>query len=160
MGYDERRASEFFQEALKQIKTYKEQNKEMTKFVQRGIYDKFFRAGQIYQEIGSFEKAEQCYDLAWKYAPYEDSRAQISEAINSLDKAKLQKRSGLEKKVFSIMAIVTLLTSLFFISADLTGHVISNPLTNDMKWVGLCFFICGLIFTLISIRGKHFSKDL
>ena len=62
--------------------------------------------------------------------------------------------------ILSFMAIVTLLIGLFFVSADFTGYVIANPLTNDMQWIGICFFTCGLFFTFLAVRKKYFSKHL
>jgi hypothetical protein len=64
------------------------------------------------------------------------------------------------KDVYGVMAIATLLASLFFVSSDFTGFVISNPITNDMQWIGLCFFICGLVFSLLAVKAKYFSKHL
>ncbi|MFA5071416.1 MAG: hypothetical protein WC511_03565 [Candidatus Pacearchaeota archaeon] len=71
-----------------------------------------------------------------------------------------QESNGLEKKMWSIMAVLTLLASLFFVSSSLTGFAISNLTTNDLQWAGLCFFACGLVFAFLFLRKKYSSKHL
>lgn len=80
----------------------------------------------------------------------------ISELLSDLEKKANDFPSG---NFLGVISISTLLTGLFFVSADFTGYVVANPLTNDMQWVGLCFFACGLVFTFLAIRKKYFPKN-
>ena len=95
------------------------------------------------------------------------SRWKSRNSKNKKEKTFSELLSDLEKKAndfpsenfYGILAISVLLIGLFFVSADFTGYVVANPLTNDMQWIGLCFFACGLVFTFLTIRKKHFCKN-
>ncbi|MCK9595590.1 hypothetical protein M0R19_00165 [Candidatus Pacearchaeota archaeon] len=54
----------------------------------------------------------------------------------------------------AIISVLSFLFALFFISSNLTGFAISNTRGNDSNILGLCFFVCGLVFTFIYFKNK------
>ena len=63
--------------------------------------------------------------------------------------------------ILMIFAISSLLVSLFFLYFDLTGFAISNFSSQNFKWVGLGFFVLGLIIAFVFLsKKKRFSKHL
>ena len=126
--------------------------------------------GELYEKAGDlrlkekdFAFAEDDYIKAQRFGyPYDSKKKKsIEEKIISL---RLQKKraSEFEKgsdsvwKSYSyvILAITSLLAALGFVSMSLTGNVIGGLEQNDSKWMGLCFFICGLIFSFIYLKNK------
>jgi hypothetical protein len=80
----------------------------------------------------------------------------FSELLSDLEK----RASDFPNTTWSIMAISTLLTSLFFVSSSLTGFAISNVSPDNTQWIGFCFFACGLVFALLLLKKKFISKHL
>lgn len=154
----EESASELVKEAIRDMKRMGD-----SMFLKRGVSDKFYKAGELYKKGNMWREAVRAYELSAKYAPSESYREKAKEGISSIyeeqaEEFSKRESSGIEKKVLSVMSITTLLIGLFFVSLDFTGYVVANPLTNDMQWIGLCFFTCGLVFTLVAIKQKYFSK--
>lgn len=54
----------------------------------------------------------------------------------------------------AILSIASFVFALFFISTNLTGYATSLVSVNDSKWLGFCFFACGLIFAFIFLNSK------
>lgn len=101
------------------------------------------------------------YKTAIKKAPIEESR--INKKINSIDKLinnslsqlEVKKTRLLEDKLFIfITSIVILSASLFFSLYSLTGNAISILHQEDFRWMGLCFFLCGLVFAFFYLKGR------
>ena len=154
---DYQRAVELYKSAINQLKQNVKTQRELTPFVKRNISKTFLDAAKLFEKSGKVEYAKHGFEGALKYAPNTDYQERAREGISRLKKSE---QGGLEKQLFSIVGIVTLLFGLFFVSVDFTGYVISNPLTNDMQWIGICFFTCGLFFTFLAVRKKYFSKHL
>jgi len=85
---------------------------------------------------------------------------------NSLGKVaeeviKAEKFMGLEKLLghkknftFAILSVISLVFALFFVSSNITGYSILNINYNNLQWIGLCLFICGLTFAFLYFRKK------
>ncbi|MCK9568304.1 hypothetical protein M0R72_05125 [Candidatus Pacearchaeota archaeon] len=129
-------------------------------------------AGDKWVETENFIKAEGNYRNAeiYGYTHDKESADRVKDKINRIrfkrkyflpnDPIDAPKKSKLEKKLWSIMSIITLLTSLFFVSSNLTGFAVSNFTTGDLQWAGLCFFVCGLVFAFLFLKKKYSSKHL
>ena len=58
-------------------------------------------------------------------------------------------------KSFLILSVLSFLVALFFLSFNITGFVVSYNNIHDFKWLGSCFFICGLTFTFLYFINKN-----
>lgn len=154
---DYQRAVELYHDAVEQLKHNAKTQKELTPFLKRDISETFFKAAELFEKSGKLDYAQHGYEGALKYAPNKAYEEKAREKVHSIE---IKKLGGIEKKVLSIMAIGTLITSLFFVSSDLTGFAISNISSDNLQWIGLCFFICGLVFSFLLLRKKIFSKHL
>jgi hypothetical protein len=115
----------------------------------------FERVGDYYKSAEKSLEANKNYNKAKIYAnSYENISERIKAKIEDVTPA-----SGLEKllppkKLPAFLAIASLLASLVFVSSSLTGNVITQISQNDSRWMGLCFFLCGLVFSFIYLRKK------
>ena len=149
-----------------------------TGFMRRSPLHKAEEIGKNYEDLGAywekegnFVKAEDNYRNALIYAyPHDKEKEQeINIKMEQLRlKRKLQynfprqkvSNSTLEKmartltqKRFGFFSITFLLISLFFVSLNFTGNVILAELNPDIsKLLGICFFICGLVFSFIYLK--------
>lgn len=55
---------------------------------------------------------------------------------------------------WAILSIASFLLALFFVSTNLTGYATSIASVSDSKWLGFCFFACGLVFTFVFLNSK------
>jgi len=127
-------------------------------------------AGDKWVEAENFIRAEGNYRNAevYGYTHDKESADRVKNKINKIrfkrkyfspsDPIDAPKKSKLEKRLFSVMSIVTLLTSLFFVSSNLTGFAVSNFTTGDLQWAVFCFFVCGLVFAFLFLRKKYSVK--
>jgi hypothetical protein len=141
------------------------------------IGKKYEEAGDNWTESGNFIKAEDNYRNAniYGYAHDTKNEKRVQAKIDSLRlKKKLTlafpsiKKSTIEKMVEdeenrikflpAVISIASLLFALFFISSNLTGFSVFNLTYNNSRWIGSCFFICGLIFTFIYLKIKTKKK--
>ena len=100
--------------------------------------------------------AKRDYDLALDLAPTKKKKTSLQEGLGkrlgNLEKA-LEQR-GKKISILTIPIITLLLISLCFASFSLTGNVI-GPLTSDgSRFVGLCMFLCGLVFVFYYFKNK------
>lgn len=151
------RAVELYQSAVDQLTRNTETQRELTPFLKRNISETFFKAAELFEKSGKLDYAQHGFEGALKYAPNKDYEKKAREGLAAVHKSQ---QGGLEKQVLSIMSIVSLLASLFFVSSNLTGFAVSNFTTNDLQWAGLCFFACGLVFVFLFLRKKYSSKHL
>jgi len=106
--------------------------------------------------------------------PIKDIKANIQKInLSSLEKAvgfgTKQEQKKNKKKLFepgfwdrvfkpnypaAILGIASFVFALFFISTNLTGYATSLVSVNDSKWLGFCFFACGLVFTFVFLNNK------
>jgi hypothetical protein len=56
---------------------------------------------------------------------------------------------------YGILSIASLAAALFSISFNLTGNAIGDIESSSFKWMGLCFFACGLVFALFFSKNKN-----
>jgi hypothetical protein len=69
------------------------------------------------------------------------------------DIRKTIRESNLEKEVFAIASIISLVSALFFTSINLSGHATSS-LASDSSLLGIVLFVLGLVFAFIFFRSK------
>lgn len=126
------------------------------------MVDAYENAGESWKDAGDFANAQRAYEMALRYVPDED-KGRIKGKLKDLGSEKARTFSflaglkrGLEKKSvsFAILSIITLLSALVFVSSNLTGNTILGLTEGNSRWIGLCLFMCGLIFTLLYIKGK------
>ena len=68
----------------------------------------------------------------------------------------LEKRSssGMLQRASGYLAIISLAAALLSISLKLTGSVVGPAATNS-KWIGLCLFLVGCMFTFFYLKAKR-----
>jgi hypothetical protein len=126
------------------------------------LYEK---AGDFRAKADDFAYAEDDYIKAERYGfPYhQGKKATLNEKINELHEQKtrlvLSERAKEEPRLgylhgFAILSITSLLAALGFVGISLTGNVIAGMGQTDSRWMGLCFFICGLVFSFLYLKGK------
>jgi len=71
-----------------------------------------------------------------------------------IDRKKERRVVGDLEKAVSIVAIASLLGSLFFIASNFTGNVIGNLNSNSTSAIGIILFLVGLIGTFFYFRRK------
>jgi hypothetical protein len=130
------------------------------------IGDLYEKAGDLRAKAADFAYAEDDYVKSERFGyPYHaGKKAILNEKINDLRLQKSSKslvnrtkegpQSSSFGKGFAILSITSLLAALGFVSISLTGNVIAGLGQNDSRWIGLCFFICGLIFSFLYLKGK------
>ncbi len=61
---------------------------------------------------------------------------------------------GLSKKFYVFLSILSFVFALSSVTFNMTGNVVGESLYNDVNYLGLCFFLCGLTFTFFYFRKK------
>ncbi len=62
---------------------------------------------------------------------------------------------GIEKHFsFAMSSLICLVFALVFVSPSITGYDILSISKNNVQWIGLCFFICGLTFAFLYLKKK------
>ncbi|OGJ13006.1 hypothetical protein A3K82_01165 [Candidatus Pacearchaeota archaeon RBG_19FT_COMBO_34_9] len=125
------------------------------------LVDAYENAGESWKDAGEFAKAERAYEMALRYSPEED-KGRIKGKLKNLGLEKTRTLSfltglkkGLEKKfVFAFLSLITLIPALLFVSFSLTGNIILGLTETNSRWIGICLFVCGLIFALLYSRKK------
>ncbi len=115
------------------------------------------------------EKAAEGYENARKYwlqeaeqnssyprkVHYAEQNAKHNYELAEQVKRKIyEEESGLQKRLFGLLSITALLIAFVLVSFNLTGNVIGNISLNDTRWIGVCFFLCGLVLAFIYLRKK------
>ncbi len=137
-----------------------------------GLRDEWEKAGDAWNNAGDLRKAEQAYDHALKYANQVGGSGEIKEKMKNARGERLRLYSGLkknssrleekleeerkkgQKKLYAIFSIASFIFALAAVSFNLTGNAIGNIASDDFRWLGLCFFVCGLIFAFVFLKGK------
>jgi len=117
------------------------------------LYDKaykgFQKAGDIWAELGRFNRAKKNYQSAIEYATVREE-----EKIKSKLR-KLPTGRGIEKYfTLASLAIGSFTMALFFISLNLTGYAIGVLSQENSRFVGTSLFILGLVFTFFYFKNK------
>jgi hypothetical protein len=107
-----------------------------------------------------FKNAQEDLRNARKLAYSPKDKARIKKALESLPKdfsqidSTSQKEGSLESRAFAYLAILSFGGALLAISLKLTGSVV-GPSSANNKWIGLCLFLVGCMFTFFYFRVKR-----
>jgi hypothetical protein len=133
--------------------------------------------GELYEMAGNLRRASRDdliaiddYSNAKKfgYAYNKEKTREMDKNIDEIRRrgALVRRRGALVRRIedskftlkkgyaFAILSIASLLAALGFVSLSLTGNAIGGLPQENSKWVGLCFFICGLVFSFIYLKGR------
>jgi len=169
VGYEnketrELKEKEFYAEQLSKRtnKSSKEIDKLADTYLDIGdIYRESAEKGKLMNRIDNIRKAKQNYSQALKYANNKQEK-KILESLNYINEKEIKsffRRSGLEKKsLYATLSIISLLAALFFVSSSFTGYAVLGLMNDNLKWIGLCFFSCGLILAFIHFSRKNIYK--
>lgn len=155
---------------------------ERTHTYDTSIRSKYELAGKYFFEAGDLARAKKNYQkILHDYSDDERVKKRVNVNVHKIDsllqnkpKKSLEGRvkdEGKKKKKkffepgfwdrvlkpnypWAILSIASFMFALFFISANLTGYATSVINVNDSKWMGFCFFACGLIFTYVFLNSK------
>jgi len=125
------------------------------------------KIGKMYEDAGDLRRkgkdfvgAEDDYLNANKYGYAYSSvdSERVRKAINEVISEK-RKSLGLPlenplERAFAYLAILSFGAALLAISLKLTGSVI-GPSSANTKWIGLCLFLVGCMFTFFYFRAKR-----
>lgn len=106
----------------------------------------------IFSKISS--QTKYLANKAIEYSPYPSVQERIRKQYIETESSPLDKLMKEFENTWGFFAIGTLILSLFFVSSNLTGYVISNISLESSRLIGICFFVCGLIFTFLFLRKK------
>jgi len=139
------------------------------------IGEAYVKAGYLREEARDFINAKTDYRNAKIYGfPYDEKmQGKIDEKMNALileqrsknafdifkEKEKQRKGKNLGSRLSAVVSMLALSISLFFVTSNLTGNVIAGLNQNNSRFIGICFFICGLIFAFIYSKKKGKLKE-
>jgi len=119
------------------------------------------------QKVNTLEQAARMYEVAvknWLLEAKENSlypRKEKYAQKNASHDYGLAKRlreeireQSLEAQIFGIIAIISLATSLFFTSFNLSGYA-TGSLSGDASILGIVLFVLGLVFAFVFFRKKN-----
>jgi hypothetical protein len=139
---------------LKETRKKTSQNKQV-------IAEAYEDAGNAFLNAGYSEEAKENYMHALNYTTTKSEKQRLEGKLEKLHASYNKKKnifelleSGLEKKVAGFMAVGTLILSFFFATSNLTGFAISNFSSDNSRFIGLCFFVCGLLFAFVFLKKK------
>jgi hypothetical protein len=127
----------------------------------RVIWESYVAAGNMFFGERKYHNALIDYRAALMYGTPEDKEAQkdLDNKIKKIeDEIRLENfhssPSTHNKYPLAVLGIASLLAALGFVSLSLTGNVIAGLEGNNSRFIGLCFFVCGLIFSFIYLKKK------
>jgi hypothetical protein len=132
----------------------------------RKIAESYEQAGDAWGNTKELPRAETAYYHALRNLRKEGTfrKDEIERIEKKLNDVKIQSKrllhgfekmkSGLEKK-FGFLSITALLFALFLVSYNLTGNVLGSMSLNDTRWIGVCFFLCGIAFAFMYFKNKN-----
>jgi len=106
------------------------------------------RAAQKWEEIGRTKQAIADYRNSEEYAWRPGDKDRLSQIIEELS----QRRRP--RSLFSVLSIVFLIASLFFVSFSLTGNAIANLGSDNLTLAGTGLFVLGLVFAFFYVQEK------
>ncbi len=131
------------------------------------LSDAYKKAAEEYEEKGFLERAFSNYKDARKFAPeqtkdeidnrnkIENKLVELGEKIKGTLKFPKKKSRGLERHLgFAVIAMVSLVSALFFSVFSLTGSVVQGLNKNNSLWIGIILFVVGLVFTFLYNKTK------
>jgi hypothetical protein len=125
----------------------------------------YLEAARKRKEAGDYAHAEDNLIKAERFAfPYDEEKKEyikqelveirsMKSGRNLSRKVDELSKSG-NKYSFAILSIASLFVALGFVSLSFTGNVIAGLEQNDSRWIGLCFFVCGLVFSFFYLKKK------
>lgn len=121
------------------------------------------KAGELYEKVNAFDRAESNYKDAVKYAPEKDKGELRKKLLEVQEKKKETSKlfhkmemGGLEKSsVLAALAIGSFVIALFFISFSLTGYAIGELTQENFGWISTSLFILGLVFAFFYFKNKE-----
>jgi tetratricopeptide (TPR) repeat protein len=134
----------------------------------------FVGLGNVYNALGQFGSAKEQYIKARNIAKGGDDEATYegrrgykaftpdairNEVGNTIGKMireadSKMKKSILERRVSSVIAIAGLGAGIFFLQSNITGNAIADLSTNTTSWVGGVLLVVGLVAGFFWIRSK------
>jgi len=125
----------------------------------------YLDAGDLRRKAKDFVNTRNDYLDASRYGfPYNTKvQAEINKHLNQVEKEHalfefIKGRKDLGSRLHAILSIGFLASALFFVSSSLTGNVIAGLVPNNSRFVGICFFACGLIFAFLYSRCRMKTK--
>ncbi|VVB83476.1 Uncharacterised protein [uncultured archaeon] len=132
------------------------------------VFSGYKNAGDMWNKVPGSEavkNAERDYYSALSYAKRmgkdenDEDMKDIKKYLKGLNATRKRfenyvSPTGLGKRLSAVLSISSFLAALVFVSSSLTGNVITELSQNDSRWIGICFFICGLVFTFLYLKGK------
>ena len=115
-----------------------------------GEFTNYIRAGEIYENTGDIKKAKQCYKQALKVSFTGRNYDEAERKIRDLDHR--TSRSDLSSRVSSIIAIVGIISGVFFLSPNVTGNVVGNMTNSTSNVLGTFLLFVGLIAGFFSLK--------
>ncbi len=109
------------------------------------LYEK---AAEKWKETGKTNQALEDYRNSEEYAWRPGDKDRLAQIIEKLSQPR---RS---RSFFSILSIVFLLSSLFFVSFSLTGNAIADLSKDNLTLTGTGLFVLGLVFAFFYIQEK------
>jgi hypothetical protein len=103
------------------------------------------KAAEEWERTGRIKKAIADYRNSEEYAWRPGDKDRLSQIIEKLS----QRRS-----FFSLLSIIFLIASLFFVSFRLTGNAIVNLSSDNLTLAGTGLFVLGLVFAFFYIQEK------
>ncbi len=102
--------------------------------------------------------ARQEYKSAADLAESVRDKERIQRKIDSISQRKdsLRPRGKLEKNlIFGILSIASLVMAFSYISLNITGYSIGGLMQENFRWMGVVFFVLGLIFAFFYSKNKR-----
>ncbi len=130
------------------------------------VAEKLEDAADEYRKAKDFVKAENLYHEAITYGySIKEHREEKKDIENKIREMRIEKASytfprkvTLENRfsrgAYAVASFICLVFALMFVSSNLSGYSILSINSNNSNWIGLCFFICGLLFAFFYLRKK------
>ena len=109
------------------------------------LYEK---AAQEWAKTGKINQAVEDYKNSKEYAWRPGDKDRLSQIIKKLSQSKPR------RSLFSVLSIVFLLSSLFFVSFSLTGNAIASLSKDNLTLAGTGLFVLGLVFAFFYVQEK------
>jgi hypothetical protein len=124
----------------------------------RKVWESYVAAGNMFLGERKYHNALIDYRAALMHGTPEDEKAQkdLNDKIKKVeDEIRLENfRSSPRNYLLAVLGIASLLAALGFVSLSLTGNTIGGLEGNNSRFIGLCLFVCGLIFSFIYLKKK------
>ena len=128
------------------------------------VVKKFSGAARLFEQEGNLYGAREALENAQKFvgdrgggSAYSKMRTTIDRRLDELNAKMPAKQRGMFSRysfVFASVAIATFVVALFFISFDLTGHVVLGQPRTNLSFLAAGLFVFGLIFVFLYFKSK------